>query len=30
MSILVLAEHDNGTLKPATLHTVAAAQAIGG
>ena len=30
MSILVLAEHDNGALKPATLHTVAAAQAIGG
>src|SRR5208282_3562732 len=30
MSILVLAEHDNSALKPATLHTVAAAQAIGG
>ena len=30
MSILVLAEHDNSSLKPATLCTVAAAQAIGG
>jgi len=30
MSVLVLAEHDNHDLKPATLHTVAAAQAIGG
>ncbi len=30
MSCLVLAEHDNATLKPATLNTVAAAQAIGG
>jgi electron transfer flavoprotein alpha subunit len=30
MSILVLAEHDNATLKAATLNTVAAASAIGG
>ena len=30
MRILVLAEHDNETLKPATLNTVAAAEAIGG
>jgi len=30
MSILVLAEHDNSSLKGATLNTVAAAQAIGG
>ena len=30
MSILVIAEHDNATLKAATLNTVAAAQAIGG
>ena len=30
MAILVVAEHDNATLKSATLHTVAAAQAIGG
>ena len=30
MRVLVLAEHDKGSLKPATLHTVAAAQAIGG
>jgi electron transfer flavoprotein alpha subunit len=30
MSILVIAEHDHGTLKPATLNTVSAAQAIGG
>jgi electron transfer flavoprotein alpha subunit len=30
MAILVLAEHDNATLKPATLNTVAAAQKIGG
>ncbi|MFT7301137.1 MAG: electron transfer flavoprotein alpha subunit [Porticoccus sp.] len=30
MRILVLAEHDNSSLKPATLCTVAAAQAIGG
>jgi electron transfer flavoprotein alpha subunit len=30
MAILVIAEHDHGTLKPATLNTVAAAQKIGG
>jgi electron transfer flavoprotein alpha subunit len=30
MSILVVAEHDNTSLKPATLVAVAAAQAIGG
>lgn len=30
MSILVIAEHDNSTLKGATLNTLAAAQAIGG
>ena len=30
MSILVYAEHDNASLKGATLNTVAAAQAIGG
>ncbi|MGA3305737.1 MAG: electron transfer flavoprotein subunit alpha/FixB family protein, partial [Stellaceae bacterium] len=30
MRVLVLAEHDNKALKPATLNTVAAAQAIGG
>lgn len=30
MSILVIAEHDNGSLNVATLNTVAAAQAIGG
>ncbi|MGS2723855.1 electron transfer flavoprotein subunit alpha/FixB family protein [Porticoccus sp. GXU_MW_L64] len=30
MSILVIAEHDNNTLNPATLNAVAAAQAIGG
>lgn len=30
MSILVIAEHDNGTLKKATLNTVSAATAIGG
>jgi electron transfer flavoprotein alpha subunit len=30
MSILVLAEHDNAELKPATLNTVTAAAAIGG
>ncbi len=29
MSVLVLAEHDNSELKPATLNTVTAAQAIG-
>ena len=30
MSILVIAEHDNSTLNPATLNAVTAAQAIGG
>jgi electron transfer flavoprotein alpha subunit len=30
MSTLVIAEHDNQSLKPATLNTVAAASAIGG
>ncbi|SIS94359.1 electron transfer flavoprotein subunit alpha/FixB family protein [Neptunomonas antarctica] len=30
MSILVLAEHDNQVLKPATLNTVAAAAQVGG
>jgi len=30
MSILVIAEHDNSSLKPVTLSTVAAAQQIGG
>ncbi len=30
MSILVIAEHDNASLKAATLNTVAAAKAIGG
>jgi electron transfer flavoprotein alpha subunit len=30
MSILVIAEHDNDTIKAATLVAVAAAQAIGG
>jgi electron transfer flavoprotein alpha subunit len=30
MSILILAEHDNATIKGATLNTVAAAKAIGG
>lgn len=30
MSILVIAEHDNATLKGATLNTIAAAKAIGG
>lgn len=30
MSILVIAEHDNATLKGATLNTIAAANAIGG
>ena len=30
MSILVIAEHDNSSLKPATLHAVTAAAAIGG
>ena len=30
MSVLLIAEHDNATLRPATLHAVTAAQAIGG
>lgn len=30
MAILVIAEHDNTTIKPATLNTIAAAQKIGG
>ena len=30
MSTLVIAEHDNTNLKPATLNTVAAENAIGG
>jgi electron transfer flavoprotein alpha subunit len=30
MTVLVLAEHDNQSLKPATLNAVAAAQALGG
>lgn len=30
MSILVIAEHDNASLKGATLNTIAAARAIGG
>ena len=30
MTVLVIAEHDHGTLKVATLNTVAAAQKIGG
>jgi electron transfer flavoprotein alpha subunit len=30
MSILVVAEHDNASLAPATLNTIAAAQALGG
>ena len=30
MTVLVIAEHDNASLKGATLNTVAAAQAIGG
>jgi len=30
MNILVIAEHDNSSLKPATLNSVTAAQAIGG
>lgn len=30
MTILVLAEHDNSTIKPATLNAVGAAQRIGG
>ena len=30
MAILIIAEHDHNTLKPATLHVVTAAQKIGG
>ena len=30
MPILVIAEHDNATLKPSTLHTLGAAKQIGG
>jgi electron transfer flavoprotein alpha subunit len=30
MSILIIAEHDNSSLKPATLNSVTAAKAIGG
>jgi electron transfer flavoprotein alpha subunit len=30
MSILIVAEHDNASLKPATLHVVTAAKKIGG
>ncbi|HKF74205.1 MAG TPA: FAD-binding protein [Stellaceae bacterium] len=30
MAVLVLAEHDNASLKPATLNAVAAAEALGG
>ena len=30
MSVLVIAEHDNSSIKPATLNTIAAAQKIGG
>src|SRR3954462_5826569 len=30
LSVLIIAEHDNATLKPATLHVVTAAQKIGG
>jgi electron transfer flavoprotein alpha subunit len=30
MSILIIAEHDNSSLKPATLNSVTAAQVIGG
>lgn len=30
MNILILAEHNNQTIKPATLHTVTAAQQLGG
>ena len=30
MSVLVIAEHDNQSIKPATLNTIAAASEIGG
>src|SRR5262245_2368038 len=30
MTLLVIAEHDNATLKPATLHTLGAAKQLGG
>jgi electron transfer flavoprotein alpha subunit len=30
MSVLIIAEHDDATLKPATLHVVTAAQKLGG
>ena len=30
MSVLLIAEHDNAGLKPATLHAVTAAKEIGG
>ncbi|MCB9959472.1 MAG: electron transfer flavoprotein subunit alpha/FixB family protein [Rhodospirillaceae bacterium] len=30
MAVLVIAEHDNATLRPATLNTLAAAQVLGG
>ncbi len=30
MAILIIAEHDDAALKPATLNAVAAAEAIGG
>ncbi len=30
MAILILADHDNASLKPATFHTVTAAQQLGG
>ena len=30
MSVLVIAEHDNGAVKPATLTTVGAAAKLGG
>lgn len=30
MTVLVIAEHDNGSLKSATLNTLAAAAKIGG
>ncbi|HXL82518.1 MAG TPA: electron transfer flavoprotein subunit alpha/FixB family protein, partial [Casimicrobiaceae bacterium] len=30
MTTLVIAEHDHGALKSATLHTIAAAQKVGG